>query len=80
MKTIVPHDQRPPMSVEIAARFPMELRQVKDRYHMTGGAHGGHSLRITSTTNERLAAHWKGYLHNTNPLSQATPIEYLDGK
>lgn len=33
-----------------------------DHYIMDGGKYGKHSLLIADTTNERLIAHWHGYL------------------
>ena len=41
----------------------LSIRKVDDRFVMSGGKHGEHSICATST-DDRIRAHWNGYRDN----------------
>lgn len=41
----------------------LRIQRVNDRYVMSGGVYGDHSI-ATDSTEDRLRAHWSGYKEN----------------
>lgn len=42
----------------------LQLHRKGDEIVMDGGTHGGHSIRASVSSGERLLVHWKGYVEN----------------
>lgn len=47
----------------------LTARLVEDRFVMSGGRHGAHSIAAEAsiTSAARLLAHWRGYVENNQP-------------